>query len=72
LKKFKCKVEFLKICHTMQKQVSVFGRKHRWSRMGPESEYLKPHVLRKLMLLVRHVLEIDGADWAGWKMSDMR
>ena len=68
----KSKVEFRQICHAMQKQVSAFGSKHSWSRMGPESDYLKPHVLRKLMLLVRHVLEIDGTDWAGWKMADFQ
>ena len=68
----KSKVEYRQIRQAMQKQVSAFGSKHSWSRMGPESDYLKPHVLRKLMLLVRHVLEIDGTDWAGWKMADFQ
>ena len=71
-KKFKSKVDFPQICHTIQKQVSAFGSKRSWSRMGPESDYLKPHVLRKLMLLVRHVFEIDGTDWEGWKMADFQ
>ena len=42
----------------------MLGRKHGWLRMGPESEYLKPHVIRKLVLLVGQILEVDSAAWA--------
>ena len=54
--------EFVKICQAMQKQVSVFGSKHGWSRMGAESP---PHVL-----LVHHVLGVDRSDWTSFNIAD--
>ncbi len=60
----KSKIGFPQICQVMNQQVSVLGNKHGWLRMGPESEYLKPHVIRKLVLLVGQILEVDSAAWA--------
>ena len=62
--------EFVQISQAMEKQVSVFGSKHAWWRMGTESDYIKPHVVRKLVILVRHVLGVDRADWTSCKMAD--
>ena len=60
----KSKIDFPQICQVMNQQGSVCGRKHGWLRMGPESEYLKPHVIHKLVLLVGRILEVDSAAWA--------
>ena len=35
----------------IRKQIQAFGNAHGWARMGPNGEYLRPHVVRKLWFL---------------------
>lgn len=58
----------------IRKQIQAFGNAHGWARMGPNGEYLRPHVVRKLWFLLNSVQGIQQSDveWQHWSLAKLR
>ena len=58
----------------IRKQIQAFGNAHGWARMGPNGQYLRPHVVRKLWFLLNSVQGIQQSDveWQHWSLAKLR